>query len=122
MSDYQFLLRLEDVDPRSTQVRVWIDDQLSGDLSSEHEIELEREAGAWSARFSANGNAFIYRIGIFAAHGTRWSLCFRNVDEDEELLFDSDELAMPKEWLVGTCEDAFRTPRLLGHSSEVHIR
>ena len=121
MSDYQLLVRLEGADPRVTQVRVWIDDQLSGDLSSEREIALVREAGAWSAQFSVNGSAFIYRVGIFAGRGARWSLSIRGAD-DRETLFDSDEMTMPKEWLVGTCDDGFRSPRLLGHSSEVYLR
>ena len=122
MSDYQLLVRLEGTRPGTTQVRVWIDDQLSGDLSSEREIALVREDGAWSAEFSVSGNAFIYRVGLFAGRGTRWSLSIRRGPDDRETLFDSDEMTMPKEWLVGTCDDGFRSPSVLGHSSDVYVR
>jgi hypothetical protein len=104
MSDYQLTIKLEGFEERAAQVRVWIDDPLSGDLSNEKELALVRDEDAsWSGCVSAEG-AFIYRIGIFAASGTRWSLSVRD-DDAQELLFDSDELTMPKEWLVGTCED-----------------
>jgi hypothetical protein len=96
-------IKLEGLEERA-QVRVWIDDQLSGDLSSEREVSLVRDDDtSWSGRVSA-ASAFIYRVGIFAAPGARWSLSVRDEDE-QELLFDSDELTMPKEWLVGSCED-----------------
>jgi hypothetical protein len=81
---------------------MWIDDQQSGDLTSEQEVQLRREEEAgWSAAFSADG-PFMYRVGIVAAPGTRWSLSFSA--GNDELLFDSDELTMTKEWLLGTCE------------------
>ena len=121
MSDFQLLVRLEQADPHTTQVRVWIDDQLSADLSSEREITLQREPGAWSAEFSVNGHVFIYRIGIFAEPGARWSLSIRRGADDRETLFDSDEMTMPKEWLVGTCDGGFVPPRLLGQSCDVYI-
>jgi hypothetical protein len=106
MSDYQLTLTIESADERTPQVRVWIDDQPAGDLSSEQEIKLVRESDAsWCARFSSRGDAFIYRVGIYAAPNSRWSLSLRAAGDDgEEFLFDSDELAMTKEWLVGTCE------------------
>jgi hypothetical protein len=117
MFDYQFMIKLDGIAERSAQVRVWIDDQLAGDLSSEKEIALVRETqDSWSARLSTHG-AFIYRVGIFAAPGTRWSLSFRSGREQEELLFDSDELTMPKEWLVGTCEGVELATHMLTHSA-----
>jgi hypothetical protein len=121
MFDYQFMIKLDGIDERSAQVRVWIDDQLGGDLSSEKEIALVRETqDSWSARLSTQG-AFIYRVGIFAAPGTRWSLSFRSGREQQELLFDSDELTMPKEWLVGTCEGIDLSSHLVSHSvSQAH--
>jgi hypothetical protein len=104
MSDYQFVLTLEDAEESAPQVRMWIDDQFSHDLSSEHEVTLAREQErAWSGTFDARG-AFIYRIGIVARPGSRWSLSFSKASDGEELLFDSDDLTLPKEWLVGTCE------------------
>jgi hypothetical protein len=113
MSDYQFVLKLEASDQSSPQVRVWVDDQLAGDLSSEQEIKLERTAdGVWSAHFSAR-DVFMYRVGIYAAPGSQWSLSFFSGGDDaRELLFDSDELTAAKEWLVGTCE----------HSDPVRLR
>jgi hypothetical protein len=106
MSDYQLRMTLDAVEECAPQLRVWIDDQLAGDLSSEKEIPLVRETEtSWCARFSTEGEAFMYRIGIYALSGSRWSLSFRGAGRDgEELLFDSDELTMPKEWLVGTCD------------------
>jgi hypothetical protein len=114
MTEHEFVLKLEanaDVEP---QVRMWIDDQQTDDLSSEREIALRREvSGGWTAAFSAPG-PFMYRIGIVGAPGSRWALAFRTVGaEPQELLYDSDELTMSKEWLVGTCEPAvpLRTSR-----------
>jgi hypothetical protein len=112
MSDYQLRMTLDAVDGCAPQVRLWIDDQPAGDLASEKEIPLTRETkGSWLARFSTEGEAFMYRIGIYALSGSRWSLSFRGADRDgRELLFDSDELTMPKEWLVGTCDASLLGP------------
>ena len=108
MTEHEFVLTLETgaipgVEP---QVRMWIDDQQTCDLASEQEVKLVRgRAAEWVAAFSARG-PFMYRIGIVAAPGSRWALAFRTRGEQpEELLYDSDELTMTKEWLVGTCED-----------------
>jgi hypothetical protein len=108
MTEHEFVLTLETganpgVEP---QVRLWIDDQQSSDLASEQEVKLVRDGfGEWVAAFSARG-PFLYRIGIVAAPGSRWALAFRTTGEQpEELLYDSDELTMTKEWLIGTCED-----------------
>lgn len=105
MSDYSFVLTLDDAEGCEPQIRMWIDDQLSTDLASEHEITLVRDGQTWSGNFSA-GRTFIYRIGIVARPGARWSIAFRTqAGEAQELLFDSDDLTLAKEWLVGTCED-----------------
>ncbi|HTU62479.1 MAG TPA: hypothetical protein VMF89_28660 [Polyangiales bacterium] len=108
MTEHEFVLTLETganagVEP---QVRMWIDDQQSSDLASEQEVKLVRDGSAeWVAAFSARG-PFLYRIGIVAAPGSRWALAFRTTGEQpEELLYDSDELTMTKEWLIGTCEE-----------------
>ena len=108
MIEHEFVLTLETganpgVEP---QVRMWIDDQQTCDLASEQEVKLIRgRAAEWVAAFSVRG-PFMYRIGIVAAPGSRWALAFRTKGEQaEELLYDSDELTMTKEWLVGTCED-----------------
>jgi len=102
MTVHQFTLKLESAAEIEPQVRMWIDSQQSSDLASEREVSLIREDEAeWSAEFNAEG-PFMYRIGIVAAPGTRWSLSFRAADD--ELLYDSDELTMTKEWLLGTCE------------------
>jgi hypothetical protein len=108
MIEHEFVLTLETatnpgVEP---QVRMWIDDQQTTDLTSEHEVKLVRDGAAdWVAAFSARG-PFLYRIGIVAAPGSRWALAFRTTGErPEELLYDSDELTMTKEWLIGTCEE-----------------
>lgn len=108
MSDYQLTMTLEGVDSSAAQVRVWIDPRPTGDLTSEREIELVRDAEAsWSGMFSAEGEAFTYRVGIRAEAGGCWSLSVRDAGRDgEELLFDSDLLTMAKEWLVGSCESA----------------
>jgi hypothetical protein len=124
MADYRFMIKLEDLGESTPQVRAWIDDQLAGDLSSEKEIALVQETEAsWSARLSTQCASFIYRIGIVAAPGTRWSLSFSDATDQQELLFDSDELTMPKEWLVGTCEALTMLPHLHQRSanSEAHL-
>jgi len=104
MFEHRVVLKIDVAESDAPQVRMWIDDQRTSDLSSEREIALVRETGSvWSAEFDVEG-PFIYRVGIVATPGCRWSLSFRSVSEDEELLFDSDELTMTKEWLVGTCD------------------
>lgn len=106
MSEYQLKMTLDGMGSGEAQVRVWIDSQLTSDLSSEHELELVRDDEAsWSGLFSAEGEGFVYRVGICAAPGTAWSLSVRDAaGNGDELLFDSDLLTMAKEWLVGSCE------------------
>jgi hypothetical protein len=120
MTVHQFMLKLETATGIEPQVRMWVDSQQSTDLASEQEVSLTREEEAeWSGEFSAEG-PFLYRVGIVAAPGTRWSLSFRA--GDDELLFDSDELTMSKEWLLGTCEVLDLPVRLLsvvGRGSEL---
>jgi hypothetical protein len=108
MSEHEFVLKLETTQGVEPQVRMWIDDQQTSDLASEHEVKLVRDgSAAWSAAFNAPG-PFTYRIGIVAAPGSHWAFEFRtrttNGEQPEELLFDADELTMTKEWLLGTCE------------------
>jgi hypothetical protein len=111
MSEHEFVLNIDVAERAEPEVRMWIDDPQTHELSSEREIRLVRTAqSAWSGRFEAHG-PFIYRIGIVAASGSHWALEFRTTGEEaQELLFDSDELTMTKEWLVGTCEGAEPLP------------
>jgi hypothetical protein len=113
MSDYVITLKLEADDDSDVQARIWIDSDLPGDLWSEAELHLDRVGpGAWSGQFSADHGRFMYRVGMLALPGTIWSLSIQSRgDQARELLFDSDEVTLPKEWLVGMCED-FATPRL----------
>ena len=107
MSEFQLKMTLDGVNASDAQVRVWIDTELGGDLSCEQEIDLVRddEESSWSGLFSAEGEAFIYRVGIRATPGTAWSLSVRDASSDgEELLYDSDLLTMAKEWLIGSCD------------------
>ena len=98
-------MTVEGADSCVAQVRVWIDGQLQGDLSSEQELDLVHDDEvSWSGLFSSEGEAFIYRIGICATPGSCWSLSVRDNRDGNELLFDSDLLTMAKEWLVGSCE------------------
>jgi hypothetical protein len=106
MIEHHFVLNIDRAGGVEPQVRMWIDDQQTSNLFSEREVTLVRETlSSWSARFIADG-PFIYRIGIVASPGSRWALAFRTVGDDaQELHYDSDELTMPKEWLIGTCEE-----------------
>jgi hypothetical protein len=107
MSEFELKMKLDGVKSGDAQVRVWIDTELGGDLSCEQEIDLVRddEESSWSGLFSADGEAFIYRVGIRATPGTAWSLSVRDASTDgDELLFDSDLLTMAKEWLIGSCD------------------
>lgn len=106
MSEYQLTLTLDGAEVCDAQVRVWIDTELTGDLSCEQELDLARDADtSWSGLFSAPSGLFMYRVGICAAPGTAWSLCVRQAAADGgEVLFDSDKLTMAKEWLIGSCE------------------
>jgi hypothetical protein len=114
MSDYVITLKLEVDHDSDVQARIWIDSDLPGDLWSEAELQLERiGAGAWSGQFSAEHRRFMYRVGMLAQPGTIWSLSIQSLrGQGRELLFDSDEVTLPKEWLVGMCED-FAEPRRL---------
>ena len=107
MSEFQLKMTLDCLNASDAQVRVWIDTELGGDLSCKQEIDLVRddEESSWSGLFSAEGEAFIYRVGIRATPGTAWSLSVRDARSDgEELLYDSDLLTMAKEWLIGSCD------------------
>jgi len=106
VSEYQLKMTLDGLGSGEAQIRVWIDDELSSDLSSEHELKLVRDDEAsWSGLFSAESDRFVYRVGICAQPGTAWSLSVRDeAGEGDELLFDADLLTMAKEWLLGTCE------------------
>lgn len=117
MTDYLIKLKLE-VDADSTaQARIWIDGAIPGDLWSETEVALEHDGqGAYSGRFTAPEGRFMYRVGMLARPGTIWSLSIQALGSNgHELLFDSDEVTLPKEWLVGMCED--RAPRLVSFGS-----
>ena len=111
MTEHEFVLKLETSPGVEPQVRMWIDDQQILDLASEREVELVRVgAGVWVAAFRAGG-PFLYRVGIVAAPGSRWTLAFRTTGEDAgELLYDADELSMTKEWLIGSCEQVGSKP------------
>jgi hypothetical protein len=55
----------------------------------------------------------MYRVGMLAPPGTIWSLSIQTLGaQGRELLSDSDEVTLPKEWLIGMCED-FSGPRRL---------
>jgi len=114
MADYLIKLKLEVDDDSEAQARIWIDSDLPGDLWSETEIELARMGhGAWAGQFTAADGRFMYRVGMLAQPGTVWSLSIQTLGSmGRELLFDSDEVTLPKEWLVGMCED-FAGPRRL---------
>lgn len=109
VSNYRLTMTLEGAHPDEVEVRAWIDEE---SLVNEHEIELTREAQTWSGLFSAEGQAFIYRVGICAPPGSCWSLSVCAAAQDgPELLFDSDMLTMAKEWLVGSCDAVLAATR-----------
>jgi hypothetical protein len=120
MPDYVITLRLEVDDDRDLQTRIWIDSDLPGDLWSEAELELDHIGpGAWAGRFSAEHGRFMYRVGMLARPGTIWSLSIQSLGAPtRELLCDSDEVTLPKECLIGMCED-FAGPRRLFDLREV---
>ena len=84
------------------------------------DVSNSRQTGHWRSMYSTSvaGAVALPRtfpccgmpsncFWIVAASGSRWALEFRTTGEEaQELLFDSDELTMTKEWLVGTCEGA----------------
>jgi hypothetical protein len=115
MSDYRFTITFDSAGALAPSVRLWIDDEQAAGLGTERELVLARDTErSWSAEFSATQAFFLYRIGICAAPGSRWALSFSRAvnDGNEELHYDADELMMPKEWLIGTCESATSRPRL----------
>ena len=119
MADYLIKLKLEVDDDSEAQARIWIDSDLPGDLWSETEIPLDRNGhGAWAGQFSAADGRFMYRVGMLAQPGTVWSLSIQTLgSRGRELLFDSDQVTLPKEWLVGMCEDYCGPRRLIDLSA-----
>jgi hypothetical protein len=121
MPDYEIKLKLDVEADANPQARIFIDTDLRGDLTSEIEVALQHEAaGHWCARFSAASGRFMYRIAMLAEPGTVWSLSITSLGKfAEELLFDSDEITLHKEWLVGSCEDSNLVPFPLRDSGVV---
>ena len=109
MNAYQLTFFLEDDGTERTDVRVWLDHSPELGLGSEHELPLSRSPNnRWSATFVLDGvthPSFLYRIGVAATPGSVWSLEVRRAGAGQSttVLADSDVVALPKEWLVGSC-------------------
>jgi hypothetical protein len=108
MAMIELHLALE-VDATSCQpeVRAWIDVHPDLGLDSELELPLSRrEPHHWIGFFTvpeAWHGYFSYRIGVAAHAGAIWKLAVRRRDCTRALLCDADSLALPKQWLAGTC-------------------
>jgi hypothetical protein len=96
---------LVDVTP---EVRAWVDLSPDGGLGSERELPLQRDgAHEWIGAFVVRDSLdFLYRVGLLAHPGARWSLCLRHRGSNRELLSDCDTLPLAKSWLVGSCRVA----------------
>ena len=86
-------------------VRAWVDLRPEGGLESEIELPLLRSSeNEWSGAFMLRDRLdFLYRIGLMAHAGARWSLSVRRRGASRELLADGDTLPLAKSWLVGSC-------------------
>ena len=107
MAHYVIKLKIDSDEDVQRDARIWVDTDLGGGLSSEAELELlQISEDSWTAHFSSDSRRFMYRVGMRARPGSIWSLSVQTVGLNRrEVLFDSDEVTMPKEWLLGVCED-----------------
>jgi hypothetical protein len=108
MAMIEISLRLELHEPTCTpEARVWLDLHPDAGLSSEMEVPLwESGRHEWRGRFSVDERAcqeLAYRVGLFAHADAEWSLSFRKLQRDADLLVDGDRLIASKCWLVGYC-------------------
>jgi hypothetical protein len=107
MAAFELLFEVEaTTEHRKPDVRIWVDPDMLAGLGTETELALRSYANnCWSSAFTVTERAsigFMYRIGITADPGTVWSLEVRECGR--AVLNDSDTVAMPKEWLVGTVQ------------------
>jgi hypothetical protein len=107
MPCYELKVRLKRWTVAEPAVRAWLDPDLdAGGLASEVELPLRRvDQSEWRAAFLlAAPRTFLYRIGVAAEPGTVWVISIRQQGvRPREILFDSDVMACPKQWLLGTC-------------------
>jgi hypothetical protein len=107
MPCYELRVQLKGWTETEPAVRAWLDPDLdAGGLASEVELPLRRiDDSEWCAAFLlASPKTFLYRIGVAAEPGAIWAVWIRQQGvRTREILFDSDVMACPKQWLLGTC-------------------
>jgi len=105
MACYEIKISLSGCTKPAPMVRVWLDPDVNVGSVAEVELPLCRQTDMqWSAAFLlAPPKTFLYRVGLYAEPGSIWSIsiCQRGAC-CREVFFDSDMLALPKQWLLGT--------------------
>lgn len=88
------------------EIRAWVDPQAERGLDSEVELKLEpiSQGRRHAEIVLAEPQAYLfYRVGIVADPSTVWHLLIRDRRSGCVLHEDSDQLALPKGYLIGNC-------------------
>jgi hypothetical protein len=88
------------------EVRMFVDVSPGEGLGRECEVALVRGTEGWSGAFEVpddHSDLILFRLGLCAEEGGLWSLRMAHRELGHEILFDGDQLALAKCWIVGTC-------------------
>ncbi len=91
---------------RPPRMKAWLDPQPELGLDSEYELCLEtvsEDARRALVELDPASPYFLYRVGLVADPGTVWHLSIQDLQSGRLLYEDSDLLALPKEYLIGSC-------------------
>ena len=89
------------------EVRAFVDPSPDGGFGTEREISMQRREDAWHGAIALPDDlpgVFLYRLGLAAPAGARWSYRVTQRGLGQPLAADADCLPQGKCWLVGTCE------------------
>ena len=102
-------------------VRVFIDPSPNGGFGTEREVAMQPRPDGWHGAFALPDDlsgAFLYRVGLVAHAGAKWSYRMTHRALGQQLAADADCLPQGKCWIVGSCElPAQRDARLRAESS-----
>ncbi len=89
-------------------VRLWLDLDPQAGFHTELEALLRPSGRArWTGSFDVPRpkltSYFLYRLALRAAPHTAWSLSLRDRESGRALFSDTDMVALPKTWVMGTC-------------------
>jgi hypothetical protein len=91
---------------QAPHIRAWVDPQPERGLESEFELCMEPVSDSvrrGELKLEQAGSYLFYRVGIVADPSTVWQLVIRDIKSGRVLHEDSDLLALPKGYLIGSC-------------------